>query len=85
MPNFLRKRILVTGGAGFLGSHLCEPRRAATLCRRAASGCHLVTRVGMGMPTYGSGIAAYGTNPWLPNCLDQPPAPMMSLHPAFTA
>jgi UDP-glucuronate decarboxylase len=23
MPNFLRKRILVTGGAGFLGAHLC--------------------------------------------------------------
>ena len=24
MPNHTRKRILVTGGAGFLGSHLCE-------------------------------------------------------------
>ncbi|MFQ3573897.1 MAG: NAD-dependent epimerase/dehydratase family protein, partial [Thermodesulfovibrionales bacterium] len=24
MKNTLRKRILVTGGAGFLGSHLCE-------------------------------------------------------------
>lgn len=24
MPKFIRKRIMVTGGAGFLGSHLCE-------------------------------------------------------------
>ncbi len=24
MPKFMRKRVLVTGGAGFLGSHLCE-------------------------------------------------------------
>jgi len=24
MPRFMRKRIMVTGGAGFLGSHLCE-------------------------------------------------------------
>lgn len=24
MPNMIRKRIMVTGGAGFLGSHLCE-------------------------------------------------------------
>src|SRR4026207_75283 len=24
MPSFLSERVLVTGGAGFLGSHLCE-------------------------------------------------------------
>ncbi|MDH5660225.1 MAG: GDP-mannose 4,6-dehydratase, partial [Gammaproteobacteria bacterium] len=24
MDNYHRKRILITGGAGFLGSHLCE-------------------------------------------------------------
>lgn len=24
MPKFMRKRVMVTGGAGFLGSHLCE-------------------------------------------------------------
>ena len=24
MSDYLRQRVLVTGGAGFLGSHLCE-------------------------------------------------------------
>ncbi len=34
MRNYTRKRVLVTGGAGFIGSHLCE--------RLLADGCNVL-------------------------------------------
>jgi len=65
----LRKRILVTGGAGFLGSHLCElflSRGHEVICMdnfitgSARNVEHLFGRDGFRMPP-----AAVGRKPWL--------------------